>query len=143
MKSVKLSISSVPEIYALYKNDFKDGWTEEMLTSAFETGRFNVYGVYDDTLLVGVISFSVTIDTADLEDVYVLPSYRQKGLASDLFCDMEKFIIPLGVKKLFLEVRKFNAPAISFYQKQGMVKISERKKYYSDGEDALVFVKEY
>jgi ribosomal-protein-alanine N-acetyltransferase len=114
-----------------------------MLASAFETGRFNVYGAEIEKCLVGIISFSVTIDTADLEDVFVLPSFRRKKIADDLFNAMEENLSALNVQKLFLEVRKSNFPAISFYQKKGMKKISERKKYYSDGEDAIVFVKEY
>lgn len=143
MTIVKLSRESVDKIYNLYKDDFKDGWTKEMLASAFETGRFNVYGAEVEKCLVGIISFSVTIDTADLEDVFVLPSFRRKKIADDLFNAMEENLSALNVQKLFLEVRKSNLPAISFYQKKGMKKISERKKYYSDGEDAIVFIKEY
>ena len=139
----KLSSSSVTEIYDLYKDFFKDGWTEEMLVSAFNTGRFTVYGAKMDGALVGVISYSTSFDTADLEDVFVLPTFRRQGVANKLFNAMEEDLNSLNVKKLFLEVRRSNLFAINFYQKKGMKKISERKKYYSDGEDALVFVKEY
>jgi GNAT superfamily N-acetyltransferase len=102
MTIVKLSRESVDKIYNLYKDDFKDGWTKEMLASAFETGRFNVYGAEIEKCLVGIISFSVTIDTADLEDVFVLPSFRRKKIADDLFNAMEENLSALNVQKLFL-----------------------------------------
>jgi len=43
------------------------------------------------------------------------------------------------VKSVFLEVRKSNLSAINLYKKENFVKIYERLKYYSDGEDAEVY----
>ena len=47
------------------------------------------------------------------------------------------------LKKLFLEVRESNLPAISLYEKYGFIKISQRKKYYKDGENADVMLKRF
>ena len=47
-----------------------------------------------------------------------------------------------GVGKVFLEVRKSNSVAIKLYGDLGFNLVSERKKYYSDGENALVMLKE-
>ena len=44
-----------------------------------------------------------------------------------------------GVDEIFLEVRPTNSSAIKLYEKLGFENISVRKKYYSDGEDAMVF----
>ena len=54
----------------------------------------------------------------------------------------ESKLVSLGVNKVFLEVRSSNISAIALYEKKGYTKISVRKKYYADGEDALVMVKE-
>jgi len=42
---------------------------------------------------------------------------------------------------VFLEVRESNAPARALYGRAGFVSIAVRKKYYGDGEDAVVMVK--
>ena len=50
----------------------------------------------------------------------------------------------MGCKKIFLEVRVSNSPAIELYNKTGFKRVSIRKNYYRlpDGrEDALVMSK--
>ena len=47
------------------------------------------------------------------------------------------------LKKITLEVKASNTKALNFYYKNGFTKIDVRKKYYKDGEDALVLMKEY
>ena len=42
---------------------------------------------------------------------------------------------------VFLEVKRTNFPAINLYLSFGFEEINIRKKYYSDGEDALEMVK--
>jgi len=45
-----------------------------------------------------------------------------------------------GVEEMFLEVRKSNREAISFYEKFNFKLIGERKDYYTDPvEDALIY----
>lgn len=43
--------------------------------------------------------------------------------------------------KMFLEVREGNAKARSFYEKHGFEPYAERKKYYADGENAILYQK--
>ncbi|MBF0443725.1 MAG: GNAT family N-acetyltransferase, partial [Oligoflexales bacterium] len=48
-----------------------------------------------------------------------------------------------GITELFLEVRPSNKSALKLYQSFGFIKVSIRKKYYSDGEDALILKREF
>ena len=43
--------------------------------------------------------------------------------------------------KMFLEVREGNAKARRFYEKHGFEPYAERKKYYADGENAILYQK--
>ena len=135
-----LTEKDVNKICALYLKDFADGWNKEMLISAFNTGRFICAGAFDGERLIGVITCSKSVDDADLEGIVTLKEYRGKGVATALLQFAEKQL--KGVNKLLLEVREGNLPAIRFCKKNGFEKISVRKKYYADGENALVFVKE-
>ncbi|MDE5729312.1 MAG: GNAT family N-acetyltransferase [Clostridia bacterium] len=47
-----------------------------------------------------------------------------------------------GAKKVFLEVRVSNSNAMKLYLKNGFKGVYARTRYYSDGEDGLVMVKE-
>ena len=137
-----LTATDVDDIIDLYQTDFADGWNKEMLISAFNTGRFGCIGATDGGRLVGVITYSKGIDSADLEGIVVKKEFRRNGIAKTLFESMEKDLLASKIPQILLEVRKSNFSAISFYQAIGFTQISERKKYYSDGENALVFLKE-
>lgn len=43
--------------------------------------------------------------------------------------------------KMFLEVREGNTKARRFYEKHGFEPYAERKKYYADGENAILYQK--
>ena len=136
-----LDKSHIDKITALYKKDFSDGWTEKMLLDAFDGGRFVCAGAFEDDKLIGVITCSKTVDDADIEGIVTDSDYRRKKVATNLLDFVTDLFKQQGLEKLFLEVREFNNSAIAFYQSQGFEKISVRKKYYSNGENALIFVK--
>ena len=91
---------------------------------------------------MGLITFSVAVDTADIEGVVVISEQRKKGFGTRLIAFAEDKMKALNVVKSFLEVRESNVPAITLYQKCGYEKISVRKNYYADGENAVVMAKE-
>ena len=126
------------------RESFPDAWNEKMLTSAFNAGNF--FGFIAEEVKggapIGFITYSVNIDTADLQDLFVDEKCRKKGVGRALVAEFISAARERGVKKLFLEVRESNIPAINLYKKAGFTFLSERKKYYSDGENALVLVKE-
>ena len=125
-----------------FLKNFSDGWTESMILSAFNTRDFFAVGVFSDTAMIGVITYTLSMDTADIEDVVVDSAHRRKGIAKTLLSQVEEKIKKSNITKIFLEVRASNIPAIGLYEKSGYKRLSVRKKYYADGEDAVVMVKE-
>jgi ribosomal-protein-alanine N-acetyltransferase len=73
----------------------------------------------------------------DLMYLYVAPEYRRRGIAKEIMNGLINFAEKRG-KNITLEVRKSNCNAIDLYTGLGFKKISERKRYYSDGEDAWI-----
>ena len=123
------------------RESFPDAWDEKMLVSSFNAGNFFGF-IAEDTAPIGFITYSVNIDTADMQDLFVAEKCRKKGVGYALVVAFIEGTKAVGVKKLFLEVRESNLPAINLYKKAGFTLLSVRKKYYSDGENALVLVKE-
>lgn len=129
-------------IAQLFSTDLPDGWKQNLLEDAFDSGRFIAFGALNGQELVGVITLDVSFETADLEDIVVKKQFRKKGVATELLKMAEKQLKESGVCKIFLEVRASNQTAINFYSKNRFEQISTRKSYYSDGENALVMLKE-
>ena len=141
MKIRALDKTDIPFLISA-RESFSDAWDEKMLLSAFKAGNFFGFIAEDGVLPTGFITYSVNIDTADMQDLFVAENYRRKGVGNALITKFIDNARVSGVKKLFLEVRESNTPAINLYKKAGFNLISTRKKYYSDGENASVLVKE-
>ena len=91
--------------------------------------------------LIGYIGLSYVLDTADIISIVVKKDYTKKGIASLLLSEIISFCYKKEIKNIFLEVRKSNTPAQTLYNKFGFFKISERKKYYNNIEDAYIYTK--
>ena len=142
MTTKKLSSKEVDLIVEFNQQFFSDGWTENSLISAFNSNGFNILVALEGEEVVGYIAYTIGLDSADIESVVVKPSERKKGIAGNLIDGAQKDIARCGIDKILLEVREGNIPAISLYIKNNFSVISKRNKYYHDGENALVMIKE-
>ena len=84
----------------------------------------------------GFLIISETMDTYELEVIYVKENERRKNIASNL---LNSFLDNYYNKNkaIFLEVSVDNEPAIKLYQKFNFEIINKRPKYYN-GIDAYV-----
>lgn len=123
------------------KKNFSDGWNYDMLVSSFKASRLFGFIAEENGEKTGFITYSVLPPDADVISVYVKKEKRNRGIAAALIFAAIKDVKNMGGKKIFLEVRESNFPAINLYAKFGFIQISVRKKYYGD-ENALVFSKE-
>lgn len=98
------------------------------------------YGYYLENDLVSFISFSIQYDRAELNYIWTSDNFRNKGYASELLNFMVEKC--LGLTNITLEVDVNNKNAINLYKKYGFIDVSTRKKYYSNGNDALLMMKE-
>lgn len=142
MNVIPLTIAHLKQLSQLNARNFNDGWTEGMMNSAFNGGRFFAFGAFIDDRLIGSITLSIGDEDADIEGVVVDMDQRQKGIAYQLLDTAHSFIRGKGKLKVLLEVRESNFPAINLYEKAGYKRISVRKRYYNDDENALVMLKE-
>ncbi len=137
-----LTINDVKDVVEFQlKQEFKDGWNEQMLKGSFESQNFFCLALKKEDKIKAFISVTVSIDTADIEDVLVEVSERKKGLASILLEQALNVLRTLKIERVLLEVRESNLPAIKLYEDFGFKKISVRKNYYDGIEDALVLEK--
>lgn len=120
----------------------KEPWSYQALVSSFSSNTF--YGVVyeDEGEILGYGGITIAADSADIDNIGVSEAYRRGGKGGAIMEALSEEAKNRGVKKLFLEVRVSNVPAMSLYLKMGFRGLYARLRYYNDGEDALVMVKE-
>jgi len=94
-----------------------------------------------DGELIGFIAGDVrkSRDLAWIATICVMPNYREQGIGSALLSACEE---RFPVHQIRLSVRASNRGAITLYEHAGYQRVGLWKKYYQDGEDALVMEKE-
>ena len=73
-----------------------------------------------------------------ITNVAVHPDKRRCGIGSLLLKKLMEDALSEGITDYTLEVRVSNEPAIALYRAFGFEEAGVRKRYYQDGEDALI-----
>ncbi len=119
-------------------------WIEALETAAFGDS----WGALSDheRLWVaegaGFARWAVAADEAELLRIAVDPGDRRRGRGRALLRASERDLGEAGVRRLHLEVRVSNAAARALYEAEGWREAGLRPRYYRDGEDAVLYVKE-
>jgi ribosomal protein S18 acetylase RimI-like enzyme len=79
---------------------------------------------------------------AELVSLAVDPAVLGKGAASDLMDSILRRLKLRGVKRLGLTVNVTNQRALGFYKKYGFRKLRRAPRYYEDGADGLLLIKD-
>lgn len=117
-------------------------WSFQTLASSFGSEAFSGVLAEEEGEIVGYGGITVAADVADIENVAVAESYRGAGYGGRLVGALLAVAAERGAEKVFLEVRVSNAVAMKLYLNQGFRGVYARTRYYADGEDCLVMVKE-
>lgn len=94
----------------------------------------------DSPVWAGAALVDVGPYSADLLYIYTRPEYRRRHLARRIMGHVLQLLADKPqIESLFLEVRVSNISAQRLYQSIGMEQIGTRKRYYANGEDALIY----
>jgi len=86
----------------------------------------------------GLVLARAAADEAEILTLGVVPAARGAGLGGRLLAAAMLAAAARGALAMFLEVAAGNAPARALYVAAGFVEAGRRRRYYSDGQDALV-----
>jgi ribosomal-protein-alanine N-acetyltransferase len=133
------------QLLAIEQEAFAEPWTradyleEAARPIAHILALVNEKGAEDEPLLLAYAGFWQVLDEADINNVAVAAAQRGRGYGRQLLQAVLARALNLGCKRLTLEVRPSNAPALALYQSLGFVVCGRRSGYYQDnGEDALL-----
>ena len=133
----RANINDAARITALDSKMFKDALGFDFIYNDLLRNSFAHYFVYEvDGEVIGYINCWIS-DNTEILNFCVDETYQNQGIGKMLYDEVEK----LSEGIISLEVRVSNQNAIKFYKKRGFVEALVRKKYYSDGEDAILMIK--
>ena len=134
--------SDLSAIAALERECFSDPWNHRMLAESFLSGHFYGSLLEEDGAVSAYGGMVVFGEQAQVQLIGVAEMYRRCGRGSMILEDLISIAREKGVKHIFLEVRVSNSPALLLYLKHGFSGLYARSRYYADGEDAIVMMKE-
>lgn len=131
-----------PRMAAIEQRCFRNPWSATAFAEFAEHGGvILIHG--EQGVVRGYILTSFVLDEGNIAKVAVDPDAQRRGVATQLFAELEKEAAKRQVTKLFLEVRVTNAGAIALYEKTGFVPIGIRKEFYRNPtEDAQMYRKD-
>lgn len=131
----------VLQVAAIEQTVSDDPWTESIFRDCilvgYEAWVFEVQGE-----IVGYALLSMEADDAHILNIAIKDTWRKQGLGKKLMWHLIDLARKKQAKKVLLEVRQSNDPAISLYKKLNFINTGMRKDYYKthDGrEDAILF----
>ncbi len=88
--------------------------------------------------VVGVGSLWLAPDAAHITSLAVAGEARRRGHGRRLVTALVALAGSLGLEAVTLEVRASNGAARALYAGCGFEEVGERRRYYADGEDAVI-----
>jgi len=133
----KLSLKEIDSIVSIEKDSSKHPWTKKQLSESIANSNNLNYILVLESKIIGYILAIPSIDSADILNIVIHKDFKRKGFGSSLIVETSKVLSQKKIKTIFIEVRKNNLSAISFYLSLGFKEISIRKNYYSKNSNEL------
>lgn len=108
-----------------------------------EPAKGRVLVAKQEDRVVGFLCYRVTGQEAEVLNLAVLPECRRQGVGSGLLKQAIEEVSEGGARRVFLEVRQSNGPAIRLYERFGFSAVGLRPGYYKDPlDDGVVLARD-
>ncbi|MCY3872253.1 MAG: GNAT family N-acetyltransferase [Gemmatimonadetes bacterium] len=109
----------MPHADTVCTSDSRDSYfADRFPLSSTEPGVF--WGLSEGSP-VGFISFSISGTRAEINDFYVVPARRRRGIGTFLVKSAIEITDSLGIDRIDLNVRRDNPEALKFWESQGFM----------------------
>ena len=150
----EMKIDDLPQVLQIQKALAFQDWNERQFCAEIaadyalcvvyeEAAQFNTNEdprLRGDDIL-GYAVFHLMGPDSELLSIAANASHQRAGIGTALLNAGLAHLDFAKGDKMFLEVREGNTKARHFYEKHGFEPYAERKKYYADGENAILYQK--
>lgn len=137
------SQDDLPKVLEIERASYLLPWSEQAFLGELQKhfSRFLVLTDDEtDSILPAYIVYWMLGDECHVLNIAVHYEWRGLGLASRLLRQAINEAVRQGFRRVFLEVRKSNKPAIDLYQRLGFFIDHIKRGFYENGEDAYFMV---
>jgi ribosomal-protein-alanine N-acetyltransferase len=125
-------------VVAIDNVSFKQPWSPRSFEKALQDEKTDVLVAQSAGRVVGFgVAYAVG-DEGEIATLAVDGTARGQGLGERIVRALLELCNRRGARKVFLEVRVSNSSAQRLYERCGFVEVGRRRRYYADGEDAIV-----
>lgn len=130
------------EVLAIQARTGFQHWTAKQFQEELRQPYTRAFVLSQKAGMAGFAIWHLLSPEAELCSIAIDPAVQKSGWGFYLMNAMHRDLQAAGISRFFLEVRAGNIPAVSLYKKLGYAQIGMRRRYYSDGEDALLMARE-
>lgn len=141
--SIELAImsqSDVREVAELERRTFSHPWSADLFRRELRLSHSKIVVARGGRgqAIVGYLCRWLTEDALEIQNVAVHVDWRRHSVARRLVEHVLVEAREAGVGRALLEVRRHNNLAVRLYRSMGFREAGLRRRYYADGEDALL-----
>ena len=138
----KMILDDLNKIKDILISDFDNFWNYNILKQELECDNSHFIVVKNNNLeILGFAGLKIIAGEADIMNIIVKKSFRNKGVGSFLLNNLISCAKSLNINIITLEVNEKNLPAIHLYKNFGFEKLGIRKKYYDGIDNAIIMSK--
>lgn len=128
------------ELAALEATCFCSAWSAGQYADALQDLRHLILVLRNEQGICAYVVLYHVLDELEILNIGTHPEYRRMGLAARLLQHVQEILCPqYGIRRIVLDVRPSNTPAVNLYARFNFVEAGRRRRYYApDGEDALI-----
>lgn len=137
-----MTLDDLKVVASLEEKLFSSPWSENDFYLELTNNQMAEYYVIEEDKIVGYVGLWMMGDQCQITTIGIDESYQGRGFASRLMEFVSDRCKDLNYLNINLEVRVSNFKAIALYEKYGFKNVAVRKRYYQNGEDAYLMIKE-
>jgi len=138
----RMAVDHLDDLAQLESMAFSRPWSYDALAEELQN-PLAVFFVAEDVETersLGYIGMHHILDEGLIANIVVHPGYRRMGIGTRLVNEVIEYAKKHDIRRLTLEVRASNAPAIALYENMGFKKEGVRRGFYdSPKEDGLIY----
>ena len=135
-----MTMEDCEQVAAIEAVSFSMPWSLKAFTETVQKANFRYFVAEDAGEIIGYCGFLFVLDEAEIPNVCVKASARQKGVGKKMMSFLMEEAAKLGLAVLYLEVRESNVAARRLYESLGFIENGIRKNFYEQPTENAVLM---